>query len=388
MTYYASRACTELVEGSPESAAGPAFSIADYRDAPAYVLLGDAGMGKTTTLQKEAEATGGRFVPAYDFIRLEPGPEPESIVYFIDGLDELRTYGADRRTALDAVCDKLRQLSSSGFRLSCRTASWSGSIDRKRLKRVLPDDRVRVLSLTSLSTTDIGKILEADNRIENGQAFLEAAESAGIKDLLSNPLNLGLLAKAWAVNSLPRTRRAMMKWACRKLLEEYNEKHRYSQQHLPDFERQLDRAGYLSALLVLTGSTGYALQRPRPGFLDLPGIPGNFFEVDRRVLDSRLFRATAEGLLEPVHRQYAEYLAARYIADLLKDGLPLGRLASLICGLDGSVQPSFYDLVAWLAELSQSRRRALLALEPVGIVSCADVASFNCSENCCFWKAF
>ena len=120
-------------------AKNPGLSKA-FRDAPAYVLLGDPGAGKTTAFEIEREALGEQacLVSARDFLTFDPQHHPEwrGKTLFIDGLDEVRAGSSDARTPFDAIRGRLDTLEKPRFRLSSREADWLGANDRNRLEAV------------------------------------------------------------------------------------------------------------------------------------------------------------------------------------------------------------------------------------------------------------
>ena len=115
--------------------------LSEFRDAPAYVLLGDPGSGKTTAFKTECEALGEEAckVDARDFVELSLKEHPEwrGRTLFIDGLDEVRVGVADVRKPFDRLRNRLEKLGRPRFRLSCREADWLG---KKRLEA--PDNRI------------------------------------------------------------------------------------------------------------------------------------------------------------------------------------------------------------------------------------------------------
>ena len=73
MKYRATRTCTEVVVEGPVE--GDSRPLAEYRENPAYVLLGDPGSGKTTEFELEVEALGegALLISARDFLAFFPG---------------------------------------------------------------------------------------------------------------------------------------------------------------------------------------------------------------------------------------------------------------------------------------------------------------------------
>ena len=91
-------------------------------------------------------------------------------------------------------------------------------------------------------------------------------------------------------------------------------------------------------------------------------------------------RRTA-GRSSPVHRQVAEFLAARYLARLIVDGLPVGRVLALMTGEDGGIVSELRGLSAWLAVHSIEARRELIERDPEGVAAYGDAGVFTQEEK-------
>ena len=156
----------------------------------------------------------------------------------------------------------------------------------------------------------------------------------------------------------------------------------------PDDEL-LRAAGYLCALMLLSGGSSIALQRPGSGkhdVLALPELPPSESAPDmascRSALHTRLFRGNGSGEFFPVHRTVAEYLAAQYLAKRINEGLPAGRVLALMLGEDAGVVPELRGLHAWLAAIATGNLRAeLIDRDPLGVILNGDVRSFTHSEK-------
>ena len=117
------RTCTPMPEarGSERRDAG-ASALAEasrpldaYREASAYVLLGDPGAGKTTAFTGECAALGSRrahLITARDFLALEPDPAGD--------------YGGRRPDAASQSAGPRRRAGRRGFRRSVRRAGAGG----------------------------------------------------------------------------------------------------------------------------------------------------------------------------------------------------------------------------------------------------------------------
>ena len=405
MTAVVDRTCTEVPkDGTNRTEAPDGEPLSAYRSAPAYVLLGDPGAGKTTCFKQERVWMGdaAEFVSARDFVLFDVSNHPEwrGRTLFIDGLDEIRAGCSDGRTALDQVLVQLDRLDGPPFRLSCREADWLGRYDRKRLDKVAPQGELTVLRLDPLTAADAEKIAESEARVKDATVFLQEATAKGFKPLLANPQNLVLLIEAAADGDWPETRREMFELACRQLLRESNEEHLSSDLTRPDDKPMLEDAGRVCALLLLAEIPGVNLTRvvgssddryPAVEFLD-PMREGTAAESEalarrrRLALSSRLFAAPsgdspAEPCLEPVHRHIAEFLTGRYLAKRIHDGLPAARVTALVTAQDGGVVTPHRGLCAWLAAHSKQIRPDLIERDPVGVGLYGDVHAFSNDEK-------
>lgn len=377
------RACTVRDETPGAHKSRP---LKDYRAQPAYVLLGDPGAGKTESFKQEAAACDGHYVRARSFATLDPRPELVGKTLFIDGLDEMRAGGADGRTPLDHVRHHLDRLGRPHFRLSCREADWYGDSDSAALKEVAPDGKIAVLHLDPLSDADIELLLERKFGIADPAGFSEQASRHGLADLLRNPQTLRLLADAVGGNTWPDSRAATYDLSCRQLVRELNAEHRSAKRYsAPTADSLLDAAGFLCAVYLLAGISGFALDDAAVDdqhalWLELP-----------HARDLPMLEALATGLFRqddqeqqrtPVHRSIAEYLGSRYLAAQIESqGLALGRVAALMVGYDGGIVPDLRGLAAWLAVHCRSARNELIAREPLGIVLYGDVRGFPADDK-------
>ena len=385
MTSTVRRTCRDIgARDSRGPSEFPSRPVEDWKDEAAYVLLGSPGSGKTTIFKHLAKRQGGRWVTARDFLTLDDRPEWHDTTLFIDGLDETRAGTADGRTPLDSIRAKLDRLERPRFRLSCREADWFGANDREHLKTVSLSGAVKVLRLDPLSNRDIHQVLCGALGIEDPEKFVTAAQRKGLDGLLVNPQSLKMLAVAvGAAGVWPATRTQEFDTACRTLLAEHNDEHRIASPDPGGIADLIEASGKLCAVQLLTGAAGYAL----PGaegdqhFLGLDRLPGTDRRLLCRSLQSKLFEFPTERRTVPVHRQVAEFLAARYLAALVENGLPVGRILALITGYDGVVVSELRGLSAWLAAHSKSSRAEVIVRDPLGTVLYGDAEHFAPEEK-------
>ena len=366
---------------APESSSWP---LEDFRETNAYVLLGAPGSGKTTAFSHEAACQGGRYVTVRDFLTLDDRREWHDTTLYLDGLDETRAGTADGRTPLDGIRAKLDRLGRPRFRLSCREADWFGASDRDHLRTVSPDGNVTMLRLNPLSDAGIRQILRENIGIEGPEDFVTSARVKGIDALLANPQSLQMLAVAVEREEVwPETRMQAFDMACQALLGEHNKEHQIANPDYVGISDLMGASGKLCAIQLLTGAAGYTLPG-RASDRDFPGLD-RISEGDRKLLrhclQTKLFEAPTNCQVSPVHRQVAEFLAARYLAGLVENGLPTGRILALITGDDGMVVSEFRGLSAWLAAHSTPSRAEVIARDPLGTVLYGDAGNFSPDEK-------
>ena len=391
MKYFEARTCTVVAERerepnrasdsllAPEPDSRP---LASFRDAPAYVLLGPPGSGKTEAFKHEADHDGVSCQSARDFLTFGSEHEGRHKPVYVDGLDETRAGSADGRTPLDGIRASLHALGRPRFRLSCREADWFGANDRERLKAVAPNGDLRVLRLDPLSDQGILEILDKNLGHADPEGFVDAARILGVDGLLRNPLNLKMLAAAVADEEWPRTKTETFDMACLELVSEENPEHQIGWRGTADTPTLLDTAGSLCAVLLLAGKAGVTPpgtvpDADHPRFEHMPQVHQ---QVARRVVDTSLFALSSEGRLVPEHRQMAEFLAARRLAGLIAEGLPSRRVLSFLTGFDGGIISEFRGLAAWLAAQSKGARPEIIVRDSLGVLH-GDIRDFGPNEK-------
>lgn len=388
-------------------------SLADYRDDPALLLVGDAGSGKTTEFRGECDALAGRgeFVTAREFRNLGCAADLTARTLFIDGLDEVRAEVGDLRKPLDAIVRRLHDLGRPRFRLSCRALDL-GRTDVETLEGVSPNGSVRLVRLDPLRDPDIdeliqplvGKLVEESLHkpassegsalfdafvlADGAPRFLEEARRRGLGGMLPNPQSLGLLLRAFAKSGgrLPKSRREAFEQACLALAAEQNDQHLDSGRVWPEEQEIVDAASEVCALVLLSGGAGVCRHgKDRTAdWAFLGNLPDHPREVVEAVLGRTLFKAASEShRFEPVHRVVAEFLAARRLAAQMAAGVPVRRALRLITvdSDGGAVPTSLRGLAAWLSALCPPVRRRLIHCDPVGVAAYGDTSDFSTEDK-------
>lgn len=391
MSIRISRTCTRL--RSDSSSDGESQSLEAVRDLPAYVLLGDPGLGKTTAFEMECAELGeeSHFVTARDFLTFSPEdcPEWKDKILFIDGLDEVRAGQSDARTPLDQIRRNLAKLRRPRFRISCRMVDWLGDNDRTKLDAMSPNGKVVTLGLDPLTKADIEHIVAHRSPDTNAKSFIANAYDNGVHGLLANPQSLEMLIDLVADGGgWPASRKALFERFSSLVARERNREHEIGGPKIST-PTLLDAAGRLCAVQLLTGNYGYSTdwQQADEDFLGATQCGYDEDALLQRALSTRLFSTVSEGKVSPVHRQMAEYLGARHLGGLIDAGLPAGRVISLMTGADGIVVTELRGLAAWLATISKSARNALIETDPIGIGIYGDISDFSVDDRLSLLKS-
>ena len=374
------RTCTEIRDGGGVAPQREPRPLSDYRDCSAYVLLGGPGAGKTTAFDAEAAALGVEPIAAREFLTFDDRPQWHQETLFIDGLDEVQAGRPDGRDKFDAIRRKLDRLGKPRFRLSCREADWFGAADRERLTAVSADGTTKVLRLDPLSEEQVRRLLAG--RMRDVDDFLIQARAQGIDELLGNPLDLELLAKAVAGGPWPKTRLQTLERACKQLVQEPSRERPQARPRTSTDEELLDAGGLLCAVALLAGKAGYSLDSVAPGrwHPSLSAVARRDLPMLKTAVETRLFTVEG-GRAVPRHRHIAEFLGARYLAERVLNGLPPSRLFALAAGPDGRPVMALRGLMAWVAAQCPAIRRQAADRDALGTILYGDVRGFSAQEK-------
>ena len=383
--------CTEIsTSDEHRNQQEPPRLLEDFRDVPAYVLLGNPGSGKTTAFGAEVHALGESaiLVTARNFLALDLNSHPEwrDRTLFIDGLDEVRAGVQDARQPLDEIRRRLDALGKPHFRISCRAADWLGNNDRKHLDEVAQNSEVKTLGLNPLSDLQISQVLSGLLGSNQAQEFISTARDRGIYDLLANPQSLTMLTKVVGRNQgWPESRRETFEKTCLQLLSEQNEEHQLAAQ-APRLDL-MRAAGRLFSHQLISGAAGFSFDPDGndPGYPSLNQCGSS--EIFRSVLTTNVFTAESNSRFIPTHRQIAEFLGGRYLAEVVEAGLPVRRVISLIVGEDGLVVTEMRGLAAWFGAHASIARPQLIELDPIGVGLYGDICTFSLNDRRTLLKA-
>ena len=334
------------------------------------VLLGDAGMGKTTFMGHVCEQHGETYVHAARLLRTD---DPGSLLpgfgrVHVDGLDEVASPG--RGSALDAVLGQLVKAGKPEFTVSCRSAEWREAVDRARIEDEYGRE-LKTFYLIPFDDAETRAFLDSEFPGVEVHALLEKLESRALIRACMNPLNLRLLGEiARAGGGLPRNRAELFAQGCRAMLA-----HDASPGIVPavrsDEDELLLASGAICATLLLCDLMGVHdgnVAETPAGFLnvsDVRGLP--FAGAAADALGTRLFQADGEGRFSCLHRAIAEYLGAAWLSHCVAEGPTGGGILSLF-GTGGGVPAALRGLHAWIARLSPALAADCFSADPYAVL--------------------
>ncbi|MET4678800.1 NACHT domain-containing protein [Stenotrophomonas rhizophila] len=368
----------QVKQVDPKPKDGEEALFSSFKGAKNIVVLGDPGAGKSELFRFQARATDGAFFTVRELLNTPLGDIPSNQVLWIDALDETQG-GRGDRSPVDELTRKLAEISPCGVRLSCRAADWLHTTDLEALKPYLrKGGETFVVQLLALSRTEQAQILRARG-FDDAERFLEQAERRELGELLGNAQTLLMLAAVSGRGDWPASRTELFQRAALGLLDEVNPQHADRDQgcaHIPG-RQLLDAAGALCALRLTSNCSGFTWKARSVG-KDVPSYKDVTLASQDHLLaclKRRVFVASGVDRVDYVHRTVAEYLAARWIADRVQSGLPIGRVLALM-GIQERPPTALRGLLAWLTSLVPDSS-SLLHLDLSGLLMYGDLSAWT-----------
>jgi hypothetical protein len=341
------------------------------------VILGEAGMGKSTLLG-ELDGEDTRLVQAR---RLAASRDPRPLlgngrVLIVDALDE--AIGVQEGEAVDRVLGRLSELGNPQFILACRVADWRSATGQRAIADVYGQPPLE-LHLEPLDADDARHILANRFGAARAAEIVAHFEDLGLANLFGNPQTLNLIEAAASKGPLPGTRAGLFEAAVDAMWSEHSDFKQDSAITKLGKAAVLDAAGAAFATLILSGRE--ALSRaphPKVAPEDLPIAEiaeAHVFDV----LESRLFRSLGSDRFTYAHRSIGEYLGARWLARRADTDRKRRRMLAMIDSR-GLVPANLRGLHAWLAR-DPSLAAQAIARDSMGIIEYGDADSLDPSQG-------
>lgn len=338
------------------------------------VILGEAGMGKSTLLKALAADAG---IPLCTARQLINQHDPTTLLsngqlLIIDALDEVAA--AKDGDAIDKVLQKLGAAGYPRFILSCRVADWQAATSTAAIEEQYGTPLV--LHLDPLTEKQqLAFLSDATGDAARAKALLKHFAGFGL-GMPGNPITLELIARLPAGEPLPKNRTALYRLAVDTLRQEANPKKVL--QELPP-KTALETAGAAYAAMLLTGKTqivrqvANATEEHQLPWNEALGFAGDRLEA---VCDTRLFEAAGQDCFTYHHRSIAEFLAASWLAKSADNNRQKRRRLLAMIRSDGLVPTGLRGLHAWLAQ-SPVFADDVIKADPVGFMEYGDADGLN-----------
>lgn len=308
------------------------------REWPACGMLGAAGLGKTfeQTYLAELDRADG-FEVIHDRLavlgqtaegltsRLDTlaAAASSNTVFYLDALDEVMVPVQTAGLVIQRwVTDKLSS-ARPRLRLSCRSAVWPPGV-QNAIEAVYGAASCAFAVLQPLSAADVRSVVSAHG--VDAKTFLQAVDAAGVRALSEQPLTLRMILRIHQEHgTLPRKRGDLFRQGIEQLARERRERAREGTGVAVPTAQLLEAAERLACFCLLSGRDVIDLaESPSSTALaarEVEGLPGADRPLDSTLLDAICRSGLCEGegpeCFRFGHRQFAEYLAGRRLAELL-----------------------------------------------------------------------
>lgn len=368
---------------------------------PCLVMLGEPGVGKTSTMLSEREAVdahvragggdtlwldlrscGSEYQLARKFFESEKFASWLAGDYhlhvFLDSLDECRLRVENVASVLT---DELEEVPTHrlSLRISCRTAEWPKTLE-DGLRALWAEESIGVYELAPLRRIDVAAAA-ATNGLDP-DTFLRNVHEAEAVPLAIKPVTLEFLLESYGLSGqLPSKQAELYLNGCRRLCQERNEKRvdNVGRTGQLSAEQRLAVAARIAAITVFSNKyavwTGLERVDTAEGDVLIRELAGGTESVGedefavgedaiREALSTGLFSARGSERLGWAHQTYAEFLAARY---LIQRGVETEQAMSLLThpyDEQGRLVPQLHEAAAWLGSLSPEVFGAITDADP------------------------
>jgi hypothetical protein len=348
----------------------------DLRPAHSFAILGEPGIGKTTTIKQVVADLPSAWVPVDEAARPDElshllrqavaslSPHDGAFV-ILDGIDE-------SPLPVKALIRRLQafmELSPINVALGCRSGSWDAAL-AAMLKEARPG--FCEYELLPLSVDDVRQAAHL-NGLNDG-AFVDAVREAGAAALAMRPLTLNMLIDTFQESGrLPEHPAELFALGLTRLANEHDTTRTEA---VGSPEQRLAVAERVAACLAMSGAATVTLMTPTSGTELSAGslsageewIASGRFAVSPDLVGETLLTALFQGRgaqrFGVGHASFGAFLAAQY---LLRRGLTEAQLRALLSRTPASgragVPSQLREVTAWLVSLDPDKNSWLVELD-------------------------
>ena len=357
------------------------------------VLLGDGGMGKSRSLDRDHRELGlawdsqnehgalidlGRLSGYGDLdVRLNENAavqkwrKGDGILHLtLDSLDEALPSLPNLPKVLLGVLESLPK-DRLRFSIACRSVLWSPFLG-DGLKDLFGPDAVRPWRLAPLRHEDV-RVAAAMNGLD-GDAFLRAVADKKVEAMAAHPLTLDLLLRSVSGGiAFPDDLTQLYERGCKTFLLEPPDSSRAARPPRMDADQMMAVAGRIACMTLFGATTAVETNEVDAcpeGAVRVGNVAGGSetvrgapFEVGtlavREVISSGLF-TRAGSQYRWIHKSFAEFLAAYHLRG---DGTSLSQIRKLLL-VAGQIAPALSGVAAWLAGMRDDVLTEILQIDP------------------------
>jgi hypothetical protein len=368
------------------------------------ILLGEPGIGKSKVLASEFELLDKRSNTEYHFYKNlnEFGDEnrlinevfqstiindwlksDKELILFLDSYDECLLEVKKLTSIVKTQFEQFKDQSSRiKLRIACRTGYWTDTLT-KYFELYFGNNNVAIYELAPLRKKEVE--IAANESGISSDLFIKELIKKSVQPFAINPLTLEFLLKQFKLNNqLPSSREELFYVGCKILCTEPNYDRTLtflSSNNSP--ERRIALSSRIAAVMIFcnksfvdlknlnnTEDNAITLNMLLEGEEIAEGFTFNFTQNDLKetILQTALFSSRGNLRFGFSHTAYAEYLAARFIANHNLEIEQIKSLITISSDSEGKIIPQIKGVASWLSLLSENMTEYAINNDPQNLL--------------------
>ncbi len=379
-------------------------------DIPCLILLGEPGIGKSTSIFDSKNEISNRIQQKGDsslWINLNAFGSEDRIIKSIFNSSEFQTWQKEQNNLyifIDSFDECLlrvgwlaslfsEQLSNVindklFLRFICRTAVWPNSLEQKLMDHY-KENQLKVYELAPLRKIDVIQAVQTNTM--DADKFLSEILDKEVVPLAIKPVTLEFLIKTFkSKGNLPKKQSDLYYEGCLLLCTETNQiRIESGNTGILSSEQKLQIAARIAAITIFSKKNSIWTGTPigkivgddlvfeeiinGKEILNNESIELTSHSI-RQVLDTGLFSARDADRLGWAHQTYPEFLSAYY---LIKHGLQDNQIMNLLThplDRENKLVPQLHETAAWIAGMNKGIFNKIIQSEPEVLLN-SDVAN-------------